>query len=124
LIEGVLDGTLLLAADHQPRAPEEKELEFERAVPGATGLETALSAAWTALDDVSALVRAFSAEPRALLGLPEQGILLFDPEAEQVVDPSRHRSLARNDALAGRLLRGRVTRVWPRARWGSVTSAA
>jgi dihydroorotase len=124
LIEGVLDGTLLLGADHQPRAPEEKELEFERAVPGSTGLETALAAAWTALGDVSVLVRAFSSGPRALLGVPAHGVTLFDPDAEQVVDPSRHRSLARNDALAGRVVRGRVTRVWPGARRGSVWSSA
>jgi dihydroorotase len=124
LVEGVLDGTLLLCADHQPRAPEEKELEFERAVPGATGLETALSAAWTALGSVQALARAFAEGPRALLGLPPRGMVLFDPAAEVVVEPARHRSLARNDALAGRTLRGRVTHAWPTGLRGGVSSSA
>ncbi len=109
LVAGVLDGTLMLCADHQPRAPEEKELEFERCVPGSTGLETAFAAALTALDgDLDALVEAFCAAPRALLGLPEGPSVDVDTEARAVVDPGAHRSLARNEALTGWELRGRV----------------
>ncbi len=109
LLAGVRDGTLMLCADHQPRAPEEKELEFERCVPGSTGLETAFAAALTALDgDLEVVVRAFSTAPRALLGLPEGASIDVEVDGTDVVDPTLHRSLARNDALAGWTLRGRV----------------
>ena len=113
LLEGVHDGTLWVCADHHPRAPEEKELEFERAVPGATGLETAFAAAWTALGDLDLVVRALSLGPRSLV--PGRGWALVDLDADEVVEPSKHRSRARNDALAGRRLRGRVRATFPGA---------
>lgn len=119
LLAGVRDGTLLLAADHTPRAPEEKDLEFERAAPGSTGLESAFSAAFTALDgDLSALVAAFCTGPRALLPEFSGGCTLVDPRAECVVDAGAHRSRARNDALDGRGLLGVVRGCFPQASIG------
>lgn len=115
LVEGVRDGTLLVSADHRPRAPEEKEMEFERAMPGSTGLESAFAAALTALGDLDLVVRALAVGPRALLRGPVPGVAWVDPAAETVVDPARHRSRARNDALAGRTLRGVVRGAWPLA---------
>jgi dihydroorotase len=50
LIRGLQDGTLdCIATDHAPHAPEEKELEFDRAPFGLIGLETALSVCLTEL---------------------------------------------------------------------------
>ena len=120
LVAGVHDGTLLVCADHAPRAPEEKELEFERAVPGSTGLETAFAATLTALDgDLAATVRALSTGPRALLrGVrpsPPAGYALVELDASGVVQPEAHRSRARNDALAGVRLRGAVRACFPDA---------
>jgi dihydroorotase len=108
LVQAVRDGVLMLTADHAPRAPEEKDLEFERATPGSTGLESAFAAAYTALGDVGAVVRAFSTAPRTLLGAPVVGFTLVDLHAEGRVDAAAHRSRARNDALDGVLLRGAV----------------
>jgi len=116
LLAGVRDGTLLLTADHAPRAPEEKDLEFELSTPGSTGLETALSAAFTALDgDLEALVRAFCFGPRALLPERPGGCVLVDPHATPRVDAALHRSRARNDALDGHALRGLVRGCFPEA---------
>lgn len=115
LIDAVRDGVLWLTADHQPRAPEEKEHEFERAAPGSTGLETAFGAAMTALGDLDLVVGALSLGPRRWLGLPDGASVHVDPDAELRVDPSAHRSMARNDALAGRVLRGAVVG-WAQAR--------
>lgn len=117
LVAGVRDGTLLLCADHAPRAPEEKDLEFERAVPGATGLESAFGAALTALGDLDFVVRAFCLGPRALLAERTGGVALVDPEGTSEVRPEGHRSRARNDALAGRALRGRVVACFPSVAW-------
>ena len=44
LIEGIADGTIdAIATDHAPHAFHEKQVEFERAAFGITGLETALA---------------------------------------------------------------------------------
>lgn len=114
LVAAVRDGTLLLTADHAPRAPEEKELEFERAAPGATGLESAFAAALTGLDgDLDAVVRALALGPRALLPEAPGGWTLVDPDVVAIVDTRAHWSRARNDALAGWSLRGAVRRCFP-----------
>ena len=43
MIEGILDGVVdAIATDHAPHAMHEKEVEFELAPNGITGLETAL----------------------------------------------------------------------------------
>lgn len=108
LVDAVRDGVLWLCADHQPRAPEEKEHEFERCVPGSTGLETAFAAALTALGDLDLVVAAMGERPRAWFGLPPGLPIRVDPHVTWEVDASRHTSLGRNDALHGRRLRGCV----------------
>ncbi len=50
LIEGLRDGTIdCVATDHAPHAREEKEVPFEQAPMGTTGLETAFAALYTGL---------------------------------------------------------------------------
>ena len=50
LIEGLRDGTIdCIATDHAPHAAEEKEVPFEQAAMGVTGLETAFAAIHTDL---------------------------------------------------------------------------
>ena len=50
LIEGLRDGTIdCVATDHAPHAPEEKEVPFEQAAMGVTGLETAFAVLHTEL---------------------------------------------------------------------------
>ena len=50
LIEGLRDGTIdCIATDHAPHASEEKEVPFEGAAMGVTGLETAFAAIHTDL---------------------------------------------------------------------------
>ena len=50
LIDGLLDGTIdCIATDHAPHAREEKEVPFEEAPMGTTGLETAFAALYTEL---------------------------------------------------------------------------
>lgn len=116
LLAGVRDGTLLLTSDHSPRAPEEKDLEFELSTPGSTGLESAFSTALTALGgDLAAVVAAFCTGPRALLPERPGGCVLVDPHAYTVVDAALHRSRARNDAVDGHRLRGQVRACFPAA---------
>ena len=50
LIEGLRDGTIdCVATDHAPHAAEEKEVPFEQAAMGVTGLEQAFAALHTDL---------------------------------------------------------------------------
>lgn len=100
LVHGVRAGVVWIAADHQPRAPEEKDHEFERAVPGSPGLSSAFAAALTALGELGAVVAALATGPRSLLGLPVRSYALVHAEAAFSAPPA--------DALAGLPLRGRV----------------
>jgi dihydroorotase len=120
LAEGVLGS---VATDHAPHAPEEKEVEFDQAPSGTTGLETALAAVLThlvepGLLDLQAAIRAMSSAPAQVLRLADQGgpvapgrpanLVLFDPAAEWTPGERPWRSAARNSAFTGRRLRGRV----------------
>ena len=119
---GVRSGDLdAVATDHAPHAVEDKEVEFDQARPGTTGLETALGAVLTALGedaDLATVIDRMSTTPARLLGLDEHGgpvtpgrpanLILFDPSAEWTVGDRPFASRGRNSAFLGRSLRGRV----------------
>lgn len=125
LIEGVCDGTVdCIATDHAPHAPHEKELEFELAPFGTTGLETALSLVNTHLVATEKLTwadvaRLMAHGPRAALGLPgvtlEAGsvadITIVDPEARVEVTSEWFCSKSRNSAFLGNKLLGKASDV-------------
>src|SRR6185437_14618816 len=75
LIQGLRDGTIdCIATDHAPHAREEKEVPFEQAPMGTTGLETAFAALHTELVLPGVLPLSLIVErmtsAAALLGLP------------------------------------------------------
>jgi dihydroorotase len=129
LREGVRDGTLdAVATDHAPHGVEDKEVEFDQARPGTTGLETALGAALGALDgDLGLAVTRMSAAPARILGLDEHGgpigpgrpanLTAFDPTASWVVGERPFASKGRNSAFLGRTLRGRIIHTMLRGRF-------
>ena len=73
MIEGILDGVVdAIATDHAPHATHEKEVEFEHAPNGITGLETALglSLRWLHKEwkmPLGRVLSLLSAQPAALL---------------------------------------------------------
>ncbi len=121
---GLAAGTLdAVATDHAPHAEEDKEVEFDRARPGTTGLETALAVALTELVEpgivpLPRVVEAMSTAPARILGLDGHGgpveagrpanLIVFDPAAEWVVGERPFATKGRNSAFLGRTLRGRV----------------
>jgi dihydroorotase len=125
LVEALLDGTVdCIATDHAPHAAHEKELEFELAPFGTTGLETALSLVNTHLVATENLTWADVARlmchgPRAALGLPgvtlEVGqvadITIVDPEARVEVTREWFASKSRNSAFLGQKLLGKASEV-------------
>ncbi|MGH2694337.1 MAG: dihydroorotase [Actinomycetota bacterium] len=124
VIAGLADGTIdAIATDHAPHAPEEKDQEFTLAPPGLVGLETALGLTITELVAPGHLTLAQAIErlafaPARILGLKDQGgpiaagqaanLVVFDPAAAWVVDPSAFHSRSRNTPFGGRRLTGRV----------------
>jgi dihydroorotase len=121
LIEGLRSGIIdCLATDHAPHARDEKEVPFEQAPMGTTGLETAFAALYTDLVlagviDLDLLVRRMTAGAE-LFGLPtpqvalgdEANLTLIDLGAEWVAGEHGWESRSENCCFAGRRLRGRV----------------
>jgi dihydroorotase len=121
LVDGLRDGTIdCIATDHAPHAREEKEVPFEEAPMGTTGLETAFAAVYTELVVPGVLPLALVVNKlssgAALLGLPLPAIevgraadlCLVDLETEWEVGEHGYESRAENCCFAGRTLRGRV----------------
>jgi dihydroorotase len=121
LIEGLRAGTIdCVATDHAPHAREEKEVPFEQAPMGTTGLETAFAALHTGLVltgvlELGLLVERLSAGaalfelPTPLIATGEPANLtLVDLESEWVAGEHGWESRSENCCFAGRRLRGRV----------------
>ena len=121
LIEGLRDGTIdCVATDHAPHASEDKEVPFEQAAMGVTGLETAFAAIHTDLVlpgvlDLALVVErmAGGAEPfdlarPSLAPGNEANIALCDLDAEWTVGEGGYESRSQNSWCAGRKLTGRV----------------
>ena len=121
LVDGLRDGTLCcVATDHAPHAREEKEVPFEAAANGVTGLEVAFAALYGGLVApgvvplqtlvermTSGPCRAFGlAAPRIELGAVAD-LTLWDLEERWRVGESDLRSKSANCAFLGRELQGR-----------------
>ncbi len=121
LIEGLRDGTIeCIATDHAPHQPEEKEVPFEQAAMGVTGLETAFAAVHTELVlpgviDLALLIERLAggaapfgiARPTLAPG-SEANVALCDLAAEWKVGEEGYESRSENSWAAGRTLTGRV----------------
>lgn len=116
LLAALADGTVdAIATDHAPHARHEKEVEFERASFGITGLETALGLAITKLHrehkiPLARIVELFTAGPARVFDLRGRGSLaagshadvtIFDPKKRWTFDVSKSRSLSRNSPFDG-----------------------
>jgi dihydroorotase len=123
VIEGLLDGTVdCIATDHAPHASHEKEVEFERAPNGITGLETALGLALRVLHReqgmaLAKVIALMSEQPARVIGLGERGnlrvgsyadVVVFDAGAEWKFRASESRSKSRNTPFDGAAMLGRV----------------
>jgi dihydroorotase len=122
LIAGLRDGTISsVATDHAPHSREEKDVPFEEAPFGVTGLETAFAALnthlvgpgliplETLLERMSAgPARAFGLEPpRIAVGAPAN-LVLLDTDAAWRVTEAGFRSRSANSWLLGHTLKGKV----------------
>ncbi len=116
----VADGTIdILATDHAPHAAHEKDVEFDLAPCGISGLDAALPLTWALVRqgvmDEAAFRRLWHERPAAIFGLPvnrfEPGdpadFILLDPEARWTLTPQAMRSKGKNTPFLGQEMQGR-----------------
>jgi dihydroorotase len=122
LVEALRDGTIqAVATDHAPHARHEKEVPFEAAPFGVTGLETAFAALNThlvkpGLVSLPTLLERMSAGPARIYGLEppriavgaDANLVLIDPDERWTVHEDTFRSRSTNSWLLGDELAGRV----------------
>ena len=123
ILVALADGTAdAIATDHAPHAAHEKEMEFERAAFGITGLETALALAVTRLHlgkriPLARIVELFTAGPARCFDLRGRGSLVrgsfadvtvFDPKKKWTFEVSKSRSKSKNTPFDGWQLTGKV----------------
>jgi dihydroorotase len=122
LVEGLKDGTIsAIATDHAPHARHEKEVPFEAAPFGVTGLETAFAAVYTHLVEpglvpLQTILERMSAGPARAYGLDEPRIavgnpanlVLLDLKASYRITEDRFRSRSVNSWLLGQTVKGAV----------------
>jgi len=123
ILVALADGTVdAIATDHAPHAPHEKQVEFERAAFGITGLETALALSITKLHrehkmPLGRIVELFTSGPARVFDLQNRGSLarggfadvtIFDPKKRWTFEAAKSRSLSHNTPFDGWPLTGKV----------------
>jgi dihydroorotase len=122
LIDALRDGTLgAIATDHAPHAAFEKEVPFEEAPFGVTGLETAFAVLYTRLVEpgvvpLATVLERMSAGPARIYGLEppriavgaSANLAVIDLEATWSPSADVFRSRSANSWLLGATLRGKV----------------
>lgn len=123
LAEGIMD---VIATDHAPHSEEEKNKSIKEAYFGIVGLETSASLTYTELVETGILTPMQMAEkmsynPAKILGLSEKGsisegktadLVIFDPNAEYVIDKNTFLSKGKNTPFHGRKVKGEVVRTF------------
>ena len=122
LKEGLKSGIMdVISTDHAPHSAEKKHNSFVKAPFGIVGLETSASLTYTELVKtgyltILGMAEKMSYNPAKILG-SDRGVLqegrpadlvVFDPNEEYVIDPSKFRSKGHNTPFRGRKVCGKV----------------
>ncbi len=118
--EGLRDDTIdIIATDHAPHDLTSKDVEYDLASPGISGLETAFSLSLGLVHEgvlsLTELLRKLTVNPAKLLGLPygrisaglPADLILFDPEKAWTVNPAAFVSKGKNTPFGGWMLKGK-----------------
>ena len=122
VIEGLRDGTLdCIVTDHAPHHEDDKNVEYNLAAFGISGLETSFALSYTQLVrggalTLSELADKMSAAPARVLGLEggaiEEGavadLTIVDLNKKWTIDPKEFVSKGKNTPFAGREVYGKV----------------
>jgi dihydroorotase len=122
MLHGIADGSVdVIATDHAPHHYDEKQVEFDHAPFGITGLETAVSLCFDRLVHpgvvtISRLIELLSVNPARILRVPggslseraPADISILAPDLAVTVSAARMRSKSKNSPFHGWRLRGGV----------------
>jgi dihydroorotase len=122
ILQGVADGTLeVLASDHAPHCDYEKEVEFDYAPFGITGLETELALSLMQLFhagrmELADVIARYTVGPARVLRLKkgtlsvgaDGDVTVFDPAAEWTWSASQTASKSKNSPFNGWRLKGKA----------------
>ncbi len=122
MLKGLADGSIdVIATDHAPHHFDEKNVEFDRAPFGITGLETAVSLCFDRLVHAGViglprLVELLSVNPARILSVPggslaegaPADLTILAPDLPVVVSAASMRSKSKNTPFDGWTLRGGV----------------
>jgi dihydroorotase len=119
--EGLRDGTIdVIASDHAPHARTDKEVEFDNAASGITGLETSLALSLRLVDEgiltLPDLIEKMTVHPARILRIPkgtfadgaDADVTIIDPEKEWTVDRRLFFSHGKNTPFQNWILKGKV----------------
>ena len=115
LIAGLLDGTIdCIATDHAPHSAEEKSRGLSGSMNGIVGIETAFPILYTCLVEpgivpLEVILKALCVNPRKIFGLAGgklaagevADITVLDVHRNDVIDPTKFKSLGRATPFAG-----------------------
>jgi dihydroorotase len=122
ILEGLVDGTIeILCSDHAPHCDYEKEVEFDHAPFGITGLETELALSLMQLYEsgrmkLPQIIEKFTTGPAKLLGLAkgtlsigaDGDVTIFDPERRWTFEKAQTASKSFNSPFYEWPLRGKA----------------
>jgi len=122
ILEGLADGTIeILCSDHAPHCDYEKEVEFDYAPFGITGLETELALSLMQLVHtkrlpLADLIAKFTVNPARLLNLnkgalsagADADVTVFDPDCEWIFRREDSASKSKNSPFFGWKLKGKA----------------
>jgi dihydroorotase len=122
ILEGLADGTIdILCSDHAPHCDYEKEVEFDYAPFGITGLETELALSLMQLIhtnriSLADMIAKFTVNPARLLNLnkgtlsvgADADVTIFDPDCEWIFRAEDSASKSKNSPFFGWRLKGKA----------------
>lgn len=117
LLQGLRDGTVdAIVSQHTPQETEFKDVEFEVAEFGMTGLQTAFSLAVKAGLSLELITEKMAINPRKILGIKEASItegkmanlVLLDPNKNWVYSRENNQSKSYNSPFIGQEMTGKV----------------
>ena len=123
VIEGLKDGTIdIIATDHAPHDAKSKEVTYENAAFGISGIESAFSVAYSILVleeglPLSTLIYKMATRPAQIMGLNDVGnlsigskanVVLLNINQRTVIDASTFVSKGKNTPFDGMKVQGEV----------------